>query len=351
MKTNMMISAAVVLATLQLSAAAATLPLRGNDLASDERYRTDVHTGGIQAEGKDIGALRRVSDTNWTILKAGTSDSKVLSNWVVYGKPFYAMAPGVVVACWRNAPENVPGSYNPLYKPGLKFAGGGNHLWVLQDDGNYALYAHAQPGSIPAALCPNNAELFTGNSGKGGRPDIEPEARVTNGARVEAGQFLGRVGNSGSSEGGPHLHVHMEKGNQPVVMNFERGLTTPFDGNRASLDGPWTSLAGQAFPKAPVLFWPPRPAGELTFNNTPASIYQRWVEHLADSGMMPKLITCKFNGATYNSTWTPSQGQWASFHGMSTAQAAEKNASYVAGGYKRTSVYTCGSKTVAVWRK
>ncbi|GGO30174.1 M23 family metallopeptidase [Deinococcus humi] len=350
MKIKMMTSAALMLSTLQLSAAAATLPLRGNDLASDERYKTGVHLAGIQAEGKDIGALRRVSDTNWTRLKAGTTDSKVNSNWVVYGKPFYAMAPGIVVGCWRNAPENVPGSYNPLYKPDLKFAGGGNHLWVLQDDGSYALYAHAQPGSIPAALCPHNAELFTGHSGKGGRPDIEPEVRVVNGTRVKAGQFLGKVGNSGSSSG-PHLHVHMEKDGKPVPMTFDHGLTTPFEGDKASLDGPWTSLAGQAFPKASVLFWPPRPAGELVFNSIPASAYQGWVEHLADSGMMPRLITCKSNGATYNSTWTLSHGQWASFHGMSPVQAAEKHATYQAAGYQRTSLYTCDSKTVAVWRK
>ncbi|MFB9995395.1 M23 family metallopeptidase [Deinococcus oregonensis] len=342
--------ALVLAAALQTAAGALTLPLRGDDLASDERYNAGVHTGGIQAQGKDIGARRRVSDTDWSVLKAGTSDRKVVNNWIVYGKPFYAMASGTVVGCWRNAPENIPGSLNALYKPGLKFAGGGNHLWILQDDGAYALYAHTQPGSIPAALCPHNAQLFTGNSGKGASPDIEPEVRVTNGARVNAGQFLGRIGNSGSSTA-PHLHVHLEKGGQPVAMTFERGLTTPFTGEKASLDGPWTPLAGQKFPEASVLFWPPRPAGTLTFNGIRQADYQRLVEHLADSGVMPRLITCAANGATYNSTWVPAQGQWASFHGMSAAQAAEKQLSYTHQGYTRTSLYTCGAATVAVWRK
>ncbi|MBZ9753631.1 M23 family metallopeptidase [Deinococcus sp. HMF7604] len=349
-KTTLLIATLVIATTLPSTAAALTLPLRGDDLKADERYNTGVHTAGIQAEGKDIGALRRVSDTNWSRLKAGTTDPKINSNWIVYGKPFYAMAAGTVVGCWRNAPDNVPGSLNPLYKPDLKIAGGGNHLWILQDDGAYALYAHAQPGSIPAALCPHNTPLFTGTSGKGSNPDIEPEARVTSGARVNAGQFLGRVGNSGSSTA-PHLHVHLQTGGQPVPMTFEQGLTTPFTGGTASLNGPWTPLAGHTLPEASVLFWPPRPAGNLTFNGVNSADYQRLVEHLADSGMMPNLITCSSNGATYNSTWVPRQGQWASFHGLSTAQAAEKHASYIAQGYTRTSSYTCGSVTVAVWRK
>lgn len=351
MISRVLVFSAVLCSALQVTVSAATLPLRGNDLGPDERYHTFVHTSGIQAEGKDIGALRRISDTAWSGLQSGTSDRRVLKNWVVYGKPFYAMASGVVVGCWRNAPENIPGSLNPLYKPDLKFAGGGNHLWILQDDGAYALYAHAQPGSIPATLCPHGAPLFTGNSGKGGSPDIEPEARVTNGVRINAGQFLGRIGNSGASASGPHLHVHMEKNNQPVVMKFDRGLTTPFEGSKASLNGPWTPLAGQAFPQASVLFWPPRPAGNLTFNEIKSADYQRLSDHLVDSGMMPNLISCQSNGASYNSTWVPHQGQWASFHGMNAAQALAKNTLYTSQGYKRTSSYTCGAANVAVWRK
>ncbi|THF69304.1 M23 family metallopeptidase [Deinococcus sp. Arct2-2] len=348
--TSTTLLAALVIATLPWTAAALTLPLRGDDLNAGERYNAGVHTGGIQAEGKDIGALRRVSDTNWSRMKAGTTDTTVNSNWIVYGKPFYAMAAGTVVGCWRNAPDNIPGSLHPLYKPGLKFAGGGNHLWILQDDGSQALYAHAQPGSIPAALCPHNAQVFTGTNGKSDSTGIEQEVRVTAGARVNAGQFLGRIGNSGASSA-PHLHVHLQKGGQPIPMTFGRGLTTPFTGGKASLNGPWTPLAGKTFPNASVLFWPPRPAGNLTFNGTEGADYQPLVDHLADSNMMPNLITCASNGSTYNSTWVPRQGQWASFHGMNTAQAAEKQASYTTQGYTRTSSYTCGSVTVAVWRK
>jgi hypothetical protein len=174
---------------------------------------------------------------------------------------------------------------------------------------------------------------------------------VANGARVAAGTLLGEIGNSGSSPGGPHLHVHLTPDFfAPKTMNFERGLTTPFTAS-ASLDGPWTPVAGKALPLSDILVWPARPAGNYTFNGIKGADYQRLVEHLRDSGVMPKLITCASNGATYNSSWVPATGQWASFHGMSPAKAAEKHAYYTHQGYKRTSVFTCGAATVAVWRK
>ncbi|HEX8225789.1 MAG TPA: hypothetical protein VF605_18425 [Allosphingosinicella sp.] len=330
---------------------AESLPLRGGDLANAERYHTFVHIGGgDQTEGKDIGALRRTADGNWTRLTSDGADSKILSNWVVYGKPFYAMAAGKVIGCWRNAPENTPGSLHPdlLAK---KFAGGGNHLWILQDDGAIALYAHARPGTIPSSLCPNNAKLFTGLAGQGPKWVIESEVQVANGARVEAGTKLGEIGNSGSSSGGPHLHVHLTPDHKaPKAMTFERGLTTPYSA-KASLDGPWTRVAGKPLPNASILVWPARPSGNYTFNGIKGADYQRLVEHLQDSGVMPKLITCTSNGATYNSSWIPATDQWASFHAMSPAKAAEKHAYYTHQGYKRTSVFTCGTATVAVWRK
>ena len=326
------------------------LPLSAHDLGVDQRHSTFAHLSGIQAEGKDIGARRHKSDSDWPFLKSDGADGKVLSNWVIHDTPFYAMAAGTVVGGWRNAPENTPGSYHADYTA-KKFAGGGNHLWILQDDGVYALYAHATPGSIPADLCPNNATLFTGERVGGGSPDIEPEVRVTSGARVKAGQFLGRVGNSGASEGGPHLHVHMEKDGAPVVMTFRRGMTTPFVGGVGAFHGPWTPLKGTALPSAEILVWAPRPVGTYTFNGTPAAEFQSLFDHMADSGMMPELISCASNGATYNTTWIPSEGAWLTHFGMSADDAAAKHAAYTAQGYTRTSSFTCDSVSVAVWRK
>jgi hypothetical protein len=326
------------------------LPLSAHDVGVRERYSTRTHAPGIQAEGKDFVGRRHKSDSDWRRLKSDDADKERLDSWVIYGRPFCAMAAGVVVGGWRNAPENIPGSSHPELAAG-NFAGGGNHLWILQDDGVYALYAHATPGSIPSNLCPHDAVLFTGKARKGGpNPDIDPKVVVPNGPRVAAGQFLGRIGNSGSSSE-PHLHVHLEKGGKPVLMNFNRGMTTPFTGGVGKFNGPWTKLSGKPLPKGDVLVWAPRPVGNYTFNGTPAAEYQSLFDHMSDSGMMPDTITCKNNGATYDTNWVPSSGNWVSFAGMSADEAASKHAALTAEGFKRTSSFTCGSVTVAVWRK
>jgi hypothetical protein len=325
------------------------LPLRGDELNPGERFMTFVHKSGIQAEGKDISALRYTSDDNWSSLKTFGADKKVLTNYVDYGKPFYAMAPGTVIACWRNAPENVPGSLDPNID---KIPGGGNHFWIRQDDGVTVLYAHAQKGSIPESLCPHNGTLLPHPEQEvGSAPSVRKDAAVTNGAHVNAGQFLGRIGNSGQSEYGPHLHVHMEKNNKPVIMRFAHGLTTSFEGRKASFKGPWKALDGNAMPNNDILFWPPRPAGTWTFKGTAGSEFQGLFQHLADSGDMPDWVSCKSNGDTYDSKWVPWKGVWYLHFGMSSLEAQTQNTVYTAQGFKRTSSYTCGSVDVAVWWK
>lgn len=332
------------------SASGAVLPLNANDLEVGERYHTFDHVAGIQAMGKDIGGRRRLKDSDWRQLKGDGLEPTVLSNWVIYDNPFYAMAAGTVVGCWRNAPENTPGTLHKDFVD-KKFVGGGNHLWILQDDGVYALYAHAKTGSIPADICPNNAVLFSTPPGPGASPDIDPSVKVVGGVKVKAGQLLGRVGNSGASSGGPHLHVHMEKDGNPVPMKFWRGLTKSFSSGSAGFGNSWQKIGGNTLPAGTILFWPPRPIGNYTFKGTPAGEYQMFFDHMTDSGMMPDLITCKSSGATYDTTWVPSQGTWVSHAGMSAANAASNHKTYTSQGYKRTSSYTCGTVSAAVWRK
>jgi Bacterial tandem repeat domain 1 len=60
--------------------------------------------------------------------------------------------------------------------------------------------------------------------------------------------------------------------------------------------------------------------------------------------MMPDTISCKNNGATYDSSWI-------AHHGMTKADHLAKNTLYAGQGYKETSVYTCGTRMAAIWRK
>jgi hypothetical protein len=326
------------------------MPISADDLGFRERFDTFKHAAGVQGEGKDIGVRRRDSDSNWPQLTVDGANPKVLTNWITYGVSFYAMAAGTVVGGWRNAPENIPFELHEQYLKG-KFAGGGNHLWILQDDGLYALYAHAKKGSIPPGLCPHNAPLFTGVSNPvPASPNIESECAITNGARVEAGQFLGRIGNSGNTSE-PHLHVHMEAGGLPKPMSFERGMTTSFAGGSGSLKGPWKKVAGNTLPNSEILVWAPRSIGNYTWNGIPKNEFQGLFDHMFDSGMMPTTVTCQNNGATYDSTWVPSHGEWLCFFGMSAAGAAQKHSDLTKQGFVRTWLFTCGTKTSAIWRK
>lgn len=343
----------ISLAALGAAAPASALqfPLLAHDLAPGERVVTVVHgtAGGPQTGAKDLRILRRVANNNWPNLKAGKTDDTVNANYLVYKRPVYAMAGGTVVACWRNAPENAGHSQRPEVLGNKKIYLQGNHLWVKQDDGRFALYAHAPAGDIPSNLCPHNGSMLAGTRKSWPTWD-EPEAKVTGGAKITTGQLLYHVGNSGNSSE-PHLHVHVtDSAGNWSPMKFDRGQTTPFTNNN-SLAGPWTPLKGAALPMATILVWPPHPVGNWTYNGIDAASYQRVFDHFVDSGVMPDTVACKNNGATYDTTWVPAKGAWISHHRMSKVTHDARNATYKAQGYKETAVYSCGSVMAAVWRK
>jgi hypothetical protein len=344
---------AVILAGVRSAAAQAIeFPIHAQDLNPGERIVTVVHGtgGGPQTGAKDLRILRRVADNNWPVLKDGQTNDAINSNYLIYGRPVYAMTSGTVIGCWRNAPENTGHNQRPEVLGTKKILLQGNHLWIQQPDGNIALYAHAPTGDIPASLCPNNATFLTGTA-LNGPVSTQPEATVTNGATVTAGQLLFHVGNSGNSSE-PHLHVHVvNSSNTWQPMKFARGMTTPFGTNTASLNGPWTRLKGNALPSAKILVWPPHPIGNWTYNGIEAEAYQRVFDHFVDSGEMADTVSCKNNGASYDTTWIPGKGFWVSHHRMTIPEHTVKNATYTSQGYKETSVYTCSTVMAAIWRK
>lgn len=304
------------------------------------------------------------------------------------GLPFHAMADGEVVACWRNVPENPkPGElHSGRTPPDLRILGGGNHLWIRHDDGSFALYAHAQPGSIPASLCPNSRELSASRvTGVATDPNIHPASyvpagvapdvatgapapigrvasrvggtgRVVQRPRVRKGQFLGRVGNSGASSV-PHLHVHAESGGAPsraALMRFERDLWTPRTGDNESGvadNNDWRSFSGQKIADGRVLIWPARRlATEYARHKYDPEPYGRLFTHLFNSGFAPVW----FDGYQvaerpyFNFVWRPATKQTRAWWGLSRQEFAANLDKGVADGYQPVHVeaYRNGSGMV-----
>ena len=110
-----------------------------------------------------------------------------LSSYDYVGADILAVADGTVVRTQDGLPEQVPGSF----APGATAAtAGGNYIVIDIGNGNYAFFAHLQPGSL----------------------------RVDVGDKVTKGQVIGLLGNTGNSDG-PHLHFHVMDGPLPLASN------------------------------------------------------------------------------------------------------------------------------------
>jgi hypothetical protein len=335
-------------AALSVSASAAEFPLRSDDLNLNYRYSTRDHGGGyLQGMARDISAMRPTGGNSWSHLVSDGADGTVNSNHLIYGRKVYAMISGTVVGCWRNAPDNAKAGTKDPDVLNFYIGVGGNHVWIRSDDGVYALHAHMIPGSISSSICPKTATKFTTPSSSGW---IAPEAAVTNGVHITAGQYLGLAGNSGNSTG-PHLHVHMAKNDAVYNMPFAHGSTTPFLNNSASPTGPWTMLKGNPLPTGPILIWAQHSTAYWNVNNIADERMQGWFNHMTDSGEMPETMACTDNGQIYNTSWVPSQGAWYAHFGMTAADMAAKTAAYQAQGFHVYKWWYCGSYRSAIYRK
>jgi hypothetical protein len=117
-----------------------------------------------------------------------------------FGADIHAVADGRVVAVVDGLPEQVPGK-SPSGLPLEQYAG--NHIVAVLGDGNYALYVHLKTGSI----------------------------QVEVGDRLNSGQVIASLGNTGNTDG-PHLHFHIMSTPNPLRSN---GL--PFVLSSFKLDG------------------------------------------------------------------------------------------------------------------
>ncbi len=166
-----------------------------------------------------------------------TGDITQLSSYAYYGAPIHAVADGEVVAVSDDLPDETPGANPEVGKLQITQFGGNYVVQRFRQDGHdyYAFYAHLRPGTATAA--------------------------VTVGQRLEAGQKVGELGNSGNSDA-PHLHFHVMDGPNPLASN---GLPYVFDsltmvGRAAGAD----ALDAAATKGVPLELEPGGPTGART---------------------------------------------------------------------------------------
>jgi hypothetical protein len=143
-----------------------------------------------------IEGLARIAQrfaTDWIKLgpdgRLWQGDSTKNESWYGYKEPLVAVASATVVAVKDGIPENTPLSPQRAVPITLETVGG-NHVILDLGGGRYAFYAHILAGTI----------------------------KVKVGDRVEPGQVVGLLGNSGNSDA-PHLHFHV--GDQPSPLGTE----------------------------------------------------------------------------------------------------------------------------------
>ena len=108
-----------------------------------------------------------------------SGDGTQNTDWVGFGEPIHAVADGTVVLTRDGLPDIPPMTKNPGLRTPEDYAG--NNVIVAIGHGRYALFDHLVRGSV----------------------------RVRRGQRVRAGQVVGKLGNSGNTDG-PHLHFGIE---------------------------------------------------------------------------------------------------------------------------------------------
>ena len=226
-----------------------TFPSRSQDLASDSFW-----TVGEFSEGCCILDLniRRWDGNGWN----GSTGSASNAQDFDWGIPLYAPANGVIASCWRNFPDDPSPGVNP---PNNNIFTGGNHVVIITDEGNAISMNHLKSGTIPADICPTNADNteFPSSMTKQGQWRIASYIPSADRPRVKEGQFIGRAGNSGNSSG-PHLHMSMQgvigtdtNGRETLgssfAMRFRHAWGHSFNASQQHTSGGWFRLRGGQF--------------------------------------------------------------------------------------------------------
>lgn len=274
-------------------------PAAGEDLAIGEFWQMNGCTHGVGSEGSqsfayDMGVWGIDHDTgSYSWAKPGT-DGSSNDEHRIWGKPVRAMADGIVLEAVNDCPNNpAPLKWSTKEELDAKMkeqkdkfwgtfphGGAGNHLYVQHGD-EVVLYAHLQKGSLAGTV-------------------------LAAGAKVKAGQLLGRAGNSGNSTA-PHLHIHAVQGTSP-----ETGPMRPFvlrdawaiDNDLIIADprkGLWAPIAQAGIPEGSTVQWDKKdsfvwPAKtlpdwpEVVKLGVPETQYQKVFNDMHANGLRPAWI-------------------------------------------------------------
>lgn len=161
-------------------------------------HRTTIYTIDGRARIPARFAIDWVRLSASGVYQGGTKPSA--PNWNGYGEEVLAVGDGVVVTALDDMPDNHELPDTPTTRHSLENASG-NHVVLDLGRGRFVFYEHLKRGSIV----------------------------VKAGDRVKNCQVLGRLGNSGSSSIGPHLHMHVSDANSTLGAE---GLPYVFNGFR-----------------------------------------------------------------------------------------------------------------------
>ena len=193
-------------------------------LHGDRLLALDFHTRGLMEAGGrpyfsqryalDIARLNAQRDNTFV------GDRALNESYLIYGAQVTAAGPGRVIATRNDLPDNTP--VGTLPRPVTLDNAAGNYVVQSLPGGRHALYAHFQPRTV----------------------------RVAPGDRVQAGQELGLVGNSGNSDEA-HLHFHVADRPALFAANGRPYLFGTFrlDGHVRNLESGSPTLAPPAAPR------------------------------------------------------------------------------------------------------
>lgn len=339
-------------------------PARAADMRPVEYWwgATEHHATGKHASqifGYDFHVVGHdAAGGGYSELLPGTS-GRANVDFRIFGKPLYAMAAGKVVKFIADVPSNpAPLEWSDAADRDMKmlrqreaywgskaadpaaraadnvFRGSGNCLYI-QHGSEVVLYAHLDTGSIPKSL-------------------------QAVGAAVTAGQFIGRVGNTGNSTA-PHLHIHAIRGTQA-----ESGPLRPFlfrniqvlaaaSSTPGSPVGPWSKVDGRSLPKEWSLVWPAAtkptwyPPGQVSIvkQHIPEADFQTEFTRIVSSGYRLVDIDAvnQPGGVFFDVRAVPTNGKaWLARHGMSQAEFSREVKARTSQGYKlvKSDAYASG---------